>query len=273
MISEFADRIGGVTVKLITMFTLLFLLVPLIIAFALSFTATGLQFPPRSLSLVNYVSLFSRQDFKESLVASLVLATCATAISLSVGIAASVVLVRRQFKGRDFLNALFLSPLTLPGIAIGVSMLNLFIMLGIVDSFLKLLIAHSIITLPYVLRTVSASLIGFDRTLEEASQNLGANEIETFKRITLPLIKPAILAAIILSFQVSFNNVTVSVFLTGVFFYTLPVVLLSWTYFSFDPTVLAASGLIFLSTLILVLAIEKVLGIDKLIGGIATSRA
>lgn len=265
-IDRLFDRVCGMIPRLIAIFTLLFISFPLIIALVMSFSSSALAFPPPGFSLRWYEPLPARQDFIQSLGTSGIVAVCASGVSLGIGIPASLVMVRHQFKGRELLQVLFLSPLVIPGIVIGVSLLDFFISLRIYDAFPRLLIAHVIITLPYVIRVVSACLWGFDRTLEEAALNLGANEIQTFTKITLPLMKSGIIAAIVFAFQTSFNDIAVSVFLTSATFTTLPIVLLSWTYKYFDPSMAAVSGLIIASITCLLVITEKLVGIDKLLG-------
>ncbi len=154
----------------------------------------------------------------------------------------------------------------MPAVVIGVALLDFFIMLRVGDPMTRLLVGHVIITLPYVVRVMSASLEGFDRRLEEAAQNLGANEFTTFQKITLPLLKPAIIASTVFAFQTSFNDISVAIFLIGTTFSTLPLVLLTWTYKYFDPSIAAASGLIIGSITITLIITEKLVGIDKLLG-------
>ena len=210
--------------------------------------------------------MFSRRDFVSSLGVSLLVGTLSSAISLGIGIPASLVLVRQRFKGREILQVLFISPLAIPAIVIGVSLLDFFVLLEVHEPLTRLLVGHVIITLPYVVRVISASLQGLDRRLEEAAMNLGATEVTTFQKITLPLMKSGIIAAIVFAFQTSFNDISVSIFLIGTHFSTLSIVLLTWTYKFFDPSIAAVSGLIIGSITCMLLITEKLVGIDKLLG-------
>jgi len=252
--------------RLIAAFTVCLLALPLILSVVISFSPGQLTFPLTGFSLRWYEPLFSRRDFASSLGVSLVVGTIASAISLGIGIPASLVLVRERFKGREVIQVLFLSPLAIPAVVVGVSLLDVFVMVGVSDPLTRLLTGHVIITLPYVVRVISASLEGFDRQVEEAAMNLGADEFRTFQKITLPLMKSAIVAAIVFAFQTSFNDISVSIFLVGTTFTTLPLVLLTWTYKYFDQSIAAASGLIIGSITVLLIITEKLLGIDKLMG-------
>lgn len=264
--SKLLDRTMDAIPKLMIAFVLLFLLLPLVITFVMSFASSASTFPPSGFSLKWYGYILTSSDFMDSLRTSLFLGASAIMVSLLIGIPASLVMVRHNFKGKQLLETLFLSPMIIPGVILGVSLLELYGALSLYNPFVELLIAHIIITLPYVVRVVSASLIGFDRSLEEAAMNLGANEIQTFTQITLPIIKTGILAAAIFAFQVSFNDVSVTTFLTSVQYTTLPVMLLAWTYHRFDPSVAAISGVVFFSIIFILLVTERLVGMNKLIG-------
>lgn len=263
VISKFFDRIGSIMVRLIVVLVLLFMVLPLVIQFVTSFSSTGLTFS--NFSLENYAVLFSREEFIRSLTTSIMLAIYATVISLAIGIPCSISMVRHQFKGKNLLDILFITPYVIPGIVAGMCLLNIFILLKI-TGLPQLLLAHIILTFPYVMRTLQMSLIGFDRSLEEAAMSLGADEVKTFTKITFPMIKPGVLAAVVLAFQASFNNIAISIFLTSPTTNTVPIVLMSWMQRAFDPGVLAGSGAIFIGTALFILITEKLVGIDKLVG-------
>ena len=263
--SSMLNSISGIIPRLIVAFTIFLIASPLVLSVVISFSPQ-LTFPPKTLSLRWYLPLFSRQEFTNSLAVSVFIGSVASAISLAIGIPASLVLVRQRFRGREVLQMLFLSPLAIPAIVIGVSLIDLFITLGVRDPLTRLLIGHVIITLPYVVRVISASLVGLDRRLEEAAMNLGADGFATFQKITIPLMKSGIIAAVVFAFQTSINDISVSIFLVGTTFTTLPLVLLTWTYKYFDPSIAAVSGLIISSITIMVLITEKLVGIDKLLG-------
>src|SRR5437867_13338330 len=181
--------------------TIAFIAFPLVFSAIISLSSGALVFPPKALSLEWFQPLLSRSDFTSSLGISLLIGALASGISLAVGIPASMMLVRRQFRGKEILDVLFLSPLAIPAVVIGLSLLNFFILLGVRDPFLRLLVGHVIITLPYVVRVMSASFAGLDRSYEEAAMNLGADELTTFQKVTLPLMKSGIIAATVFAFQ------------------------------------------------------------------------
>jgi len=244
----------------------LFMMIPVAVVILMSVNP-GATFPPRAISLIWYESFLMRPDFRDGLLVSVVLGLCVTAISVALGTACAFPLARSVFKGKDLLTVLFLSPLTVPQIITAVALLNLFVLTQVISyRFQVLLVAHTIVAVPYVIRVVTGSLIGFDRSIEEASLNLGANYLQTVTRITLPLIKPGMLAGAFFAFQASFSNVTVSAFLASGNVTTLPIVLFSWLRFKFDPSLAAISTLLILFTAGSLLLVERTLGLDKLTG-------
>jgi putative spermidine/putrescine transport system permease protein len=267
MVSRFVDQAISSLVRLARLGVFLFLMLPLVFVAVMSINSHPGSFPPNAISLVWYEAFLSRSDFKDGLFVSVLLALSVTAIALIVGTLCAFPLARVRFRGRNLLASIFLSPLAVPQIASAVALLNFFILVGVISRrFEVLLIAHTIIALPYVIRVVTGSLIGFDRSLEEASLNLGANMSETVLRITIPLIKPGLLAGAFFAFQASWSNVTVSAFLYSTNVTPLPVVLFSWMRFAFDPSLAAIATLLMAFTISVVFLLERILGLDKLIG-------
>lgn len=247
---------------------LIFLLIPIVVATIYSFDPRDFfgSLPPPSLSLRWYIHIITDKFWMESLRFSFILGLCAAIISLGMGVPAAIFLVRYEFKGKEVLKTIFLAPLVIPGVVIGVSLLTIFSVLGMRNSFVNLLIAHAIITLPYVVRTVLGSLIGFDRSLEEAAMNLGANEIQTFLKITLPIIKPGVIASIVFAFFISFDDVAVSSFLVTAKTTTFSVAIFSYMRSMFNPSVAAASGLTMILAFTFMLMVEKFMGLDRFVG-------
>jgi len=179
---------------------------------------------------------------------------------------AAIVLVRGRFRGRDLLNAYVTSPLLLPQILTGVAMLQYVSLIGLAQSYAALLIAHVVVTTPYVVRTVSAVLYHFDIALEEAAQSLGASPIRAFFEVTLGLIKPGVVAGAILAFAISFDNFTISLFLTTPKLTPLPIELFAYLKYSFDPTAAAASAVAIGVTLVGMLLIARFMGLEEFTG-------
>ena len=185
------------------------------------------------------------------------------AVSLTVGTLASLALARYKFKGRELIRTFFLSPLMLPAVIVGIALLRFLARIGWVATFRGILLAHLVLTTAYVVRTVSASLIGFDLSIEEAARDLGASAFYTFRKVTLPMIKPGLIVAGIFAFIVSFDETTISIFITGGRTITLPVRIFSQLEYGLDPTVTAISSLLILMSVTALLIIGKVFGLEK----------
>ncbi|WNJ90341.1 ABC transporter permease [Bosea sp. 685] len=247
---------------------LAFLVTPLLVTCLLAFDARGFlgPLPPPALSLRWFEKLVSLDYVATGLATSLKIAVLTTVIDVLVGTAAAVALDRGSFRGRGLLMAAFLSPLIVPAVVIGFALLLFLSRIGIADGFIRLLCGHVVITLPYVVRTVLASLTGRDRRLTEAALVLGATESQAFWNITLPLIRSGMVTGAVFAFAVSLDDVAVSMFLTDPSTYTLPVALVSNMRASFDLTIAAAAVLLMAVSALLILVLERFVGFDRLLG-------
>ena len=179
---------------------------------------------------------------------------------------AALALNRLVFRGRDVLNALFLSPLVVPGIVLGAAVLQLYANTGVASSTNALILGHLAIATPYTIRLTTASLIGFDMRLELAARNLGATPFTAFRRITLPIILPGISAGIAFAFIVSFEDVNLALFLAGPQSITLPVRIFGYMSQESSPIIGAAGSLLALIVLALALLIDRLVGLRKAFG-------
>lgn len=239
-----------------------FLLAPLAIIIATSFGPDkSLIFPPKGFSLKWMMNIFKIEMFRKTFLISMQLSVIGTIIALIMGIPAAYALSRYNFKGKNFFNSIFLSPVLIPGIVLGFSLLKYLVIYSKLNVYTSLLIGHVIIIIPYIIRVISSSLSTFDYSIEEASMSLGANKIKTFFVVVLPNIRSGVIAAFILAFINSFNNVPVSVFLTGPGVSTLPIQMLIHVEYNFDPTIAALSVVLMLMTAILMFIIERTLGL------------
>lgn len=250
--------------KLYCLLGLIIIILPLPLVIMSSFSASSMiTFPPMGFSFKWYTGIFKRMEYVRSFLLSLRIAVLCVVISLSTGTLASLALVRHNFRGKEFLKSMFLSPLMLPAVIVGISLLRFFVTIGWVASFQGILLGHLVLTTAYVVRTISSNLIGFDYSLEEAARDLGASAFYTFRRITLPLIKPGLIVAGIFAFIVSFDETTVSIFITGGKTITLPVRIFSQLEYGLDPTGTAISSLLILMAVIALYIISKVFGLEK----------
>ncbi|WP_229837303.1 ABC transporter permease [Thalassobaculum fulvum] len=230
--------------------TLFYILMPLISVTWLSFYAQEIpSFPPQGYSLRWYASIVGNERFVSGLLLSVQLGVSATAIGLAVGVPAALCLSRFRFPGREALNNLLLLPLMVPGVVLGTALyvfhVEAEIATGgefqILGSTVGLLSGHVLVVIPWVVRLVLASLAGFDRTLEEAAHNLGADRWTTFRRITLPGILPGVVAGAMFGFVASFGNLEMSLFLVGPGRTTLPIAILQYLEWKIDPSIAAVS--------------------------------
>lgn len=262
------DRIlGGAMVAMLALM-LAFLVTPLLVTCLLAFDSRSFlgPLPPPALSLRWFERLASRDYVATGLATSLKIALLATVIDVLVGTAAAVALDRGGFRGRGLLMAAFLSPLIVPAVVIGLALLLFLSRIGVVDGFTRLLCGHVVITLPYVVRTVLASLAGRDRRLTEAALVLGATERQAFWSVTLPLIRSGMVTGAVFAFAVSLDDVAVSMFLTDPSTYTLPVALVSSMRASFDLSIAAAAVLLMAVTAVLIIVLKRFVGFDRLLG-------
>jgi putative spermidine/putrescine transport system permease protein len=245
-------------------FWIVFLLAPIVVAVAVSFTATEFPvFPPQGLSLRWYTNALASSWFRESLLTSALVALASTVLAILLGTGGAYVLSRPGVPGRKFLEFVLMGPLIIPSVAIGFALFHLVLQFGLQRlSFLNLVVAHAVITLPFTLRPVLASFIGVNRTIEEAALSLGATPWEAFLHVILPGILPGVVAGAIIAFTFSFNDVTVAVFLVGPNTKTLPVELMSQIEYTPDPTPAAITSIIMAITFVFFFVVERTVGLD-----------
>jgi len=242
-----------------------YILSPILVIIPVSFSpAQYLVFPPHGLSLRWYQHFFHTPELVGSLVLSLRLAFSAMVIASVLGITVAIALVRYEFPGRELLRTFFMAPLVIPGIVLAIALLIFFSRTFLAGHFGALLIAHVVVVVPYVIRTVSASLYGLDPALEQAAMSLGASPLTVLRTITLPLVKTGILAGAILAFVTSFDELVVSLFLAGPNVTPLPVQIYTYIQYTSDPTIAAISVVLVAFTAVAVLLTERFTGFGQL---------
>ena len=243
----------------------LLLLAPTLVVLITSFTSGySLKFPPPGYSARWYEALWNDSpELISAFVLSIELAALATAISAVLAVATALALARRREAWARALEAVFLSPLMLPALAIGLSLLMLFNLAGTGLSFWTLVIGHVALTTPYILRTTSASLLQLDATLLESAHSLGASAVHAFRTVTLPLISRGIAAGAFIGFMYSFDNVAVSLFLSDARSEVLPIRMWHIIESNLDVRAAAVSGVLIAATLVLMVVMERVAGISR----------
>jgi putative spermidine/putrescine transport system permease protein len=261
------DRLYSAIVGAIAGFGMLLLLAPTLVVVIISFTGgITLKFPPPSWSMRWYGELLNSREIIDPALTSLKVAVLATVLSAVLGGAAALGIARSQLKIARVLDALFMSPMVLPAMAFGLSLLLVFNMLGIRLSVATLVLGHTIICVPFVIRMVGASVQQLNPVLITCSLSLGAGHWYTFRRITLPLIRRGIIASCFVAFLSSFDNVPVSLFLADARTEVLPIKLWAILEGSLDVRVAAVSGVIVIVTLIGLIAAEAFGGVTRQIG-------
>ena len=241
----------------IAVVTLLFLALPVFVVLPLSFSASPyLEFPPAGFSLQWYARYFENPKWSGATLLSVEIALGVTALSLLLGVPAAFSLVRADFRGKGLLLALFMSPIIVPYIVTAIAVYFLFARLGFVGSPLALLLAHTLLALPKVVVIVAAALKGFDRTLERASMSLGAGRLTTFYRVTYPSIRPGVITAGLFAFLTSFDELIITMFISGATAVTLPKRMWDAVRLEIDPTIAAASSLIIAIAVFILTATE-----------------
>lgn len=264
-------RSGSLLYLLFVYAAILFLLAPLAVIVVISFQATPYgAWPPQDFTFAWYTELpdaLSYLGVMDALEVSIRLAILTALVSSAIGALAAFGLVRSDLESSAMLETLFLSPLIYPWILVGFAIL---LAIGQLDahtgiriplSFWSLLLGHVLITLPFTIRTTTASLQNFNYSLEEAAQDLGATELETYAYVTLPLIKPGLVSGMVFAFVLSFNQYIVSLFLSGPS--TLPLRLFD-LFFNTPPQQLAAIGtLLMIGTLAVIAVVEYTVSISR----------
>jgi spermidine/putrescine transport system permease protein len=234
---------------------LLYLLIPIAIIILFSFNdpQSRFNFTWHGFTLDYWKDPFGVPGLEEALVNSLQIAALSTIVATALGTMMALALVRYQFRGRGATNLFIFIPLATPEIVLGASLLSLFLTVNLIDTgFTTILIAHIMFSISFVVVTVRSRLIGFDRSLEEAAQDLGANGVQTFLRVTLPLIAPGVLAAALLAFALSLDDFVITNFNAGSTV-TFPLFVWGAARVATPPQINIIATMIFFATLALML--------------------
>ena len=254
----------GWVLAVVTALGFVYLLGPLVVITIASFGDTGyLVFPPRGFSLRWYEAALGNARYLQGFLTSVKIAGIVTLLSTIIGTMAAHALVRHEFRGRAFLESLFLSPLILPGLVLAVALTIFFSRVPLVVGTDRLLLSHLVLCVPIVVRVMIPVFQRFDIGLEEAARNLGASPIVAFLLVTLPALRPGFFAAAAMAFILSFDEVEMAVFLASPREPPLTVVLYGQAQLAFDPSLAAVSALLVLVVLVAMLAYEALRSSSK----------
>ena len=236
------------------------LLAPLVVVVAVSFgPSAAFEFPPSGFTLRWFKAFFDSKTFVTSFFqVSLVVGLLAALLATALGTLAAIGLVRFRFRGREALETFFLLPLLVPQILLGAALYLFYARIGVPASIFTLLLSHLIICTPYVIRSVTAGLVGMDPRLEEAAMSLGATRIQAFFKVTFPLLQSSLVSGAVFAFIISFSDINLALFLSGPESTSLPVHLFSQIQWQGDPTIAAASSLQIVVIGTLILAVQRI---------------
>ena len=251
------QRLGDGLLWAWTLGALFFLVAPLFVIVPLSFNAGSfLSFPMPGWSTRWYLELWNTPIWWQSFKHSLIVGTGATLIATVLGTTAAVGLSMATFRAKNLLMAFLISPLIVPLIIVAAGTYFYFIPLGLANNLLGLTLVHAALGAPFVLITVSATLVGFDRNLARAGASLGAPPLLVFWKITMPLIAPGMIAGALFAFITSFDELVVAMFLTGPGQRTLPRQMFDGIRENLSPTILAVATLLILFSVLLLTTME-----------------
>ncbi|MDR3561326.1 MAG: ABC transporter permease [Negativicutes bacterium] len=243
----------------------LFMLVPIAVIILVSFSPTSAYvIPTTNWSLHWYFEIAKYGRFIYGFFLSLVLAFAAAAVATVLGFMASYAMTRYDFKGKQLLDAVFFSPLTMPAVIVGFALLVYVSKLGFYDTFASFLLAHILLCVPYVIKTISTSLEGISKDLELAAMSLGASRLTTFLQVTAPLAKTGIVGGFIYAFLVSFGEVTIALFLSGTKMTTLPLLMFNYMQDANTPVIAAISTLLIVFAVLLTVVVNKIISLKDI---------
>lgn len=261
------NRNGWVALTFHTLF-IIFILAPIVVVCVVAFTPEGfLSYPTHTWSLRWFRAIADYPEFIDAFFASLWLGVLSSAIAVALSVPAALAIARHRFPGREAITALFLSPLMIPHVVLGIAFLRFFTEIGLGGTFTGLVISHIVIVLPFALRLVLASAAGMDRAIENAAISLGASGFTTFRRVTLPLIAPGVASGWALAFIQSFDEVTMTVFIASPGTTTLPVRMFLYIQDNIDPLVTSVSACVIAITVVFMVVLDRLYGIERLLAG------
>jgi spermidine/putrescine transport system permease protein len=241
-----AHRLGQFGLVAMTGLTFAFLYVPIVVLIVFSFNSARTGAIWQGFTLSWYQRLIHNEALMSSAARSLAIAAASTIGSVVIGTMTALAMERGRFRAKALWEGLLYMPVIIPEIVAGVSLLLFFAVLGMERGFGTLLVAHIAFSMPFVYITVRARLADFDRSVEEAAQDLGANELRTFWYVTLPLLMPGIVSGALLAFTLSIDDFIISFFVTGKGWNTLPIYIWSQLKQGVTPEINAISAVLLL---------------------------
>lgn len=245
-----------------------FMVAPIAVVCIVAFTPEGyLSFPTERLSLRWFRAIADYPEFISAFWRSIWLGASSSAIAVAFSVPAALAIARYQFTGREGLTALLMSPLMIPHVVLGIAFLRFFTQIGLGGTLIALVLSHIVIVLPFALRLTLASAVGLDRSIEQAAISLGASEATLMRRVTLPLILPGLASGWALAFINSFDEVTMTVFVSAPGTETLPVRMFLYIQDNIDPLVTSVSASVIAITVVALVLLDRMYGLERLLVG------
>lgn len=253
MNKEKRERMENIYRNIFIALVFVFLYIPIFVVILFSFNTSKMNIVFEGFTLSWYGSFFENRTLMESLYNTLIVAIASTVISVIIGTIGAVGMSKYEFKGKKLVDLLLYVPIVIPEIVLGVAMLSIFTLINMKMGLFTMTLGHITFCIPFVVISVRARLAGFDKSLEEASMDLGANPFKTFMFVTLPLIMPGVISGATLSLSLSLDDVIISFFCSGPGSTTLPMKILDMEKHGVSPDVNALSTII---TLLIIVAIS-----------------
>jgi putative spermidine/putrescine transport system permease protein len=244
---------------------MVFIMAPIVSVVVVSFSSSSfIVFPMPGLSLRWYQRIIAYRPFIDSLIVSIELALSSAVCGVALGVPAALALARSRRVGAEIVSNFLLAPVSVPAIVLGFALLYFLSSLSLGISFTSLLIAHTVVAIPYIVRTVLATYRGVPGDLEEAASILGATRWQTMRHLTLPLVRPGIFAGGLFAILTSLDNLPLSFFFGSSATNTLPVVMLSYMENNFDPSIAAISTVQMMIAIIGLFILDRTYGIERM---------
>lgn len=251
---------GGGFIKWFTVAVYIFVFAPILVVILMSFHPRDIvSFPMPGFSFKWYLRFLTNYRLLDSLRVSLTLGVVSALLSGIIGTLASFAIVRSEFRRKEWLNAAIFAPMVISGVVFGVALLSFFDFIHFPRGFVGLVMGHTLLTIPYVVVVVCARLAGFDRSLEEAAMNLGANRLQTFKSVTFPIIAPGIIGGMMLAFTISFDEFPATQFLATPEASTVPILVFSMIRTELNPQINVLATVMLVITIGLPMIAQKFL--------------
>ena len=245
-----------------------FMLAPILVVCFVAFTPEGyLSFPTDRWSLRWFYAIAQYPVFISAFWRSLWLGAISSAIAVGISVPAALAIARYRFPGREAVTALFMSPLMIPHLVLGIAFLRFFTQIGLGGTFTGLVLSHIVVVIPFALRLTLASAVGLDRSIEHAAVSLGATESVVLRRITLPLVLPGLVSGWALAFINSFDEVTMTVFIAAPGTETLPVRMFLYIQDNIDPLVTSVSACVIAITVVALVLLDRAFGLERMLVG------